>query len=100
MKKNRPATQFSIIAKKQDEAHLAELMLRESTTFGLRVMPIYRYEAERSFETVETSYGPVTVKVKHLNGEQILKAPEFDDVKRIAEEHNVPFLDVWQAALK
>jgi len=100
MKKNRPATKFSIIAKKQDESHLAELMLRESTTFGLRVYPIYRYKAERTFETVETPYGPVTVKIKLLDGERLFSAPEFDDIKRIADEQNVPFMTVWQAALE
>ncbi|NSW52841.1 MAG: nickel pincer cofactor biosynthesis protein LarC [Anaerolineae bacterium] len=99
MKKNRPAVQFSIIAKRQDEHHLAEIMLRESTTFGLRVYPIYRYEAERSFTTVQTPYGAVTVKVKHLNSGNVYAAPEFDEVQRIAKEQGVPFLDVWQAAL-
>lgn len=99
MKKNRPAVQFSIIAKRQDEHLLAEIMLRESTTFGLRVYPIYRYEAERSFETVQTPYGAVTIKVKYLNSEKIYAAPEFDEVKRISNDQGVPFLDVWQATL-
>ncbi|MEE4195812.1 MAG: nickel pincer cofactor biosynthesis protein LarC [Anaerolineae bacterium] len=97
MKKNRPATQFSVIARKSHESLLAEIMLRESTTFGLRVYPIYRYEAERHFETVETPYGPIQVKVKTLDGKRILFQPEFDDVKRVAEENGVPFLEVWNS---
>lgn len=97
MKKNRPATQFSIIARKSHESLLAEIMLRESTTFGLRVYPIYRYEAERHFETVDTPYGPVKVKVKTVDGKRLMSQPEFDEVKRVAAEHGVPFLNVWQA---
>jgi pyridinium-3,5-bisthiocarboxylic acid mononucleotide nickel chelatase len=100
MKKNRPATMFSLIAPRQLEATLADIMLRESTTFGLRVYPIYRDEAERAFETVETPYGAVRVKVKMINGERIMAMPEFDEVKRIAEEKNVPFMDVWRACLQ
>ena len=100
MKKNRPATMFSLIAPRRLEAVLAEIMLRESTTFGLRVYPIYRYEAERTFETVETPYGAVKVKVKLLNGERIAAMPEYEYVKRLAEEKNVPFMTVWMAAQK
>ena len=100
MKKNRPATMFSLIAPRRLEAVLAEIMLRESTTFGLRVYPIYRYEAERTFETVETPYGAVKVKVKLLNGERIAAMPEYEDVTRLAEEKNVPFMTVWMAAQK
>ena len=97
MKKNRPATKFSIIARKSSEAQLAEIMLRESTTFGLRVYPIYRYEADRHFETIDTPYGPIKVKVKTLDGKRLLSQPEFDEVKRVADENNVPFMDVWMA---
>jgi pyridinium-3,5-bisthiocarboxylic acid mononucleotide nickel chelatase len=100
MKKNRPATMFSLIAPRRLEAALAEIMLRESTTFGLRVYPIYRYEAERTFETVETPYGAIRVKVKMLNGERIAAMPEYEDVKRLAEEKSVPFMDVWLACLQ
>lgn len=100
MKKNRPATKFSLIAPRRLEAILAEIMLRESTTFGLRVYPIYRYEAERQFEMVETPYGAVRVKVKMLHGERIAAMPEYEDVKCLADEKNVPFMDVWRACLQ
>lgn len=99
MKKNRPATKFSIITRKEHETQLAEIMLRESTTFGLRVYPIYRYEADRHFETVETPYGPVKVKVKTVDGKRVLTAPEFDEVKHLAEENGVPFLEIWMAVV-
>ncbi|HTX78322.1 MAG TPA: nickel pincer cofactor biosynthesis protein LarC, partial [Longilinea sp.] len=44
MKKNRPGTLLGIIANRQDEAALTEVILRETTTLGLRVLPISRHE--------------------------------------------------------
>jgi uncharacterized protein (TIGR00299 family) protein len=49
IKKNRPGTLLGVIAYRHDEAALAELILRETTTLGLRVLPISRHEAHREF---------------------------------------------------
>lgn len=100
MKKNRPATMLSIIARKADEAGMARLVLEETTTFGMRVYPIYRYEAGRTFQTVQTEYGEVTVKLKLLDGKVVQAAPEYDVCARLAAEHNVPLMQVYAAALK
>ena len=48
MKKNRPAVTLSVLALQKDEAKLADLLLRESTTLGLRVHHIGRYEDRKS----------------------------------------------------
>ena len=100
MKKNRPATMLSVIARKSDEASLARLILEETTTFGMRVQPIYRYEAERSFRTVQTEYGEVPLKLKILDGKVVQAAPEYDVCARLASEHNVPLAKVYAAAAR
>jgi hypothetical protein len=100
MKKNRPATMLSVIARKSDEAALARLILEETTTFGMRVQPIYRYEAERSFRSVQTEYGEVPLKLKILDGKVMQAAPEYDVCARLAIEHNVPLAKVYAAAVK
>jgi hypothetical protein len=99
MKKNRPATMLSIIARKADEAALARLVLEETTTFGMRVYPIYRYEAGRTFQTVQTEYGEVPVKLKLLDGKVVQAAPEYDVCARLAAEHHVPLMQVYNAAV-
>jgi uncharacterized protein (TIGR00299 family) protein len=99
MKKNRPATMMSVIARRADEAHLAQIILEETTTMGMRVIPIYRYEADRRMETVETEYGEVPIKLKILDGLVIQTSPEYDVCSRLAQENNVPFVQVYQAAL-
>ena len=86
MKKNRPGILLGVIAFRKDEAALAELLLRETTTLGLRVQPISRYEASREFRQLETPFGKVTIKAKILDGKVIHAAPEYDDCVRLAKE--------------
>ncbi len=100
MKKNRPATLLSVIARAGDEATLAQLLLRETTTLGVRVQPLRRYQARRELHTVETSFGPVRVKVKLLEGRPVGAAPEYEDCRRIATEQQIPFITVYSAAMR
>ena len=99
MKKERPGTLLSVLAAAEKEAELARLILRETTTLGVRVYPVARHIAEREFRTVETLYGPVQVKVKFLDGEWLGVKPEFDDCKRLAGVAGVPVRMVYEAAM-
>ena len=100
MKKNRPGTILGVIAPQHLEAALAELILKESTTFGLRVHPIYRYEAEREFTHIQTAYGELQFKQKMLSGQVIQSVPEYEDCARLAEENNVSLAQIYQAAYR
>jgi len=99
MKKNRPATMLSILAKKVDEPALAQLVLRETSTFGVRAYPISRYEAHREIVIVKTQYGEIPVKMKYLEGEEPQGAPEFEICAKLAREHNVPLSEIYHSAL-
>lgn len=98
MKKGRPAVLMSVLAPVEHEAHLADLMLRETTTLGVRVHPIWRHEAEREFCEVETRYGSVRIKLKRLGDAVVGAVPEFEDCRRLAEAHGVPVRTVYDAA--
>jgi len=100
MKKNRPATLLGVIARRQDEAALAELILRETTTLGMRVHPIYRYEANRDFRLVHTPFGDLNVKQKIINGQVVQSMPEYDECVRLANEHGVSLADIYIAVNK
>ena len=100
MKKNRPGTLLGVIACRRDEAALAELMLRETTTLGLRVQSIRRYEAGRELRQLETAFGTVTVKLKILNKKVVQSVPEYDDCVRLANEHGVSLAEVYAAVHK
>ena len=96
MKKNRPGTILSVLVPKGKEREASELILRETPTLGIRTRPVDRYVADRKMVTIETSLGPVIVKVKLLDGAAISAAPEPDEVRRIALETGTPFQEVYQ----
>ena len=96
MKKNRPGTILSVLVPKDKEREASELILRETPTLGIRTRPVDRYVADRKMVTIETSFGPVIVKVKLLDGAAISAAPEPDEVRRIALETGTPFQEVYQ----
>ena len=62
MKKNRPGTLFSVLVPASLEAQAVSLLLRETTTLGVRRRVVERYEAEREMREVHTEFGPVAVK--------------------------------------
>ena len=98
MKKGRVGTLVSVVARSQDEHALAQVLLRETTTLGVRVYSVRRHEADRAFETVITRFGPVTVKLKLLGGQVVGAMPEFESVRERAAAVGVPLLRVQAAA--
>ena len=94
MKKNRPGTLFSVLVPASLEAQAVSLLLRETTTLGVRRRVVERYEAEREMREVHTEFGPVAVKTKLLDGVPIAAAPEYDVCRAIALEHGLPLQEV------
>ncbi|HEU4598609.1 MAG TPA: LarC family nickel insertion protein [Solirubrobacterales bacterium] len=93
MKKGRAATKLCALVPTAEESRFADLFLRETTTLGVRATTYRRYEASRHVETFESSLGPVRLKVSEHAGLRRV-TPEFDDIKRLAAEHNLPALEV------
>ncbi len=96
MKKGRPGIQLTVLADPNKETELTELIFSETTTLGIRRLPVQRHVLERRTDTVQTPYGPVRVKIADIGGKQRI-TPEYDDCARIAREKQVPILDVYKA---
>ncbi len=96
MKKNRPAVMLSVLAPADIESKLAEIIMRETSTLGIRVRPVYRHIAGRDMVEFESSYGKVRVKVKRFEDEVVSIAPEYDECKKIAAEKGIPLRDVYR----
>lgn len=94
MKKNRPGIKLSVITKAEDEEALSRMILIQTTTLGVRVTSIHRYEADRHETIVETEFGPVKAKNKLLDGRVISVHPEYEECERISRELNLPVLEV------
>lgn len=98
MKKGRPGVLLSVLSPAGQAETLAAILLRETTTLGVRTLPMHRYMAARSQACVETEYGPVQVKLKHVAGELAGVKPEYDACVQLAQTHAVPVRRVVEAA--
>ncbi len=96
MKKNRPAVMLSVLAPGDAESRLAETVMRETSTLGIRVRSIFRHIAGRDIVEIDSTYGKVRVKVKRFQDEVVSISPEYDDCRKIASEKDVPLRDVYR----
>lgn len=95
MKKNRPAMKLTVITDEERRQLLEQIIFSETTTIGLRRIKAERSIMERHIETVSTPLGPVCVKVCRL-GEIVKRAPEYEDLRRLAQEKQMPFIEVMK----
>ena len=98
MKKGRPATQITVLCPTDRRDKLVELLLTETTTFGVRFSSADRVKLRREFVQVETQWGAIQAKCGYLNGTLIKTVPEYEDCKRLAEQNNVPLRQIYGEA--
>ncbi len=94
MKKNRPGVVLSALVGERIADECARLILAETSTFGIRRRPVERYEADRESVDLDSSLGPVRIKVKKVGGEAVQFAPEYDDCRRISLSTGIPLGEV------
>jgi uncharacterized protein (TIGR00299 family) protein len=100
MKKSRPGTLLTVLAKPKDASKLAHLIFAETTTLGVRLRDERREVLERRSVSVKTPWGAVRMKVASLNGAATNFAPEYEDCRRIAERRRLPLKSVMQEAIR
>jgi uncharacterized protein (TIGR00299 family) protein len=98
MKKNRPAHMLSIIVYEQNLKEILEVLFSESTTLGVRVREVKRLRLAQQNFIAETKYGKIRVKVGIFKGEIKNVAPEYEDCKKMAKQHQVPLKEVYEEA--
>ena len=99
MKKGRPGTLLTVLCTKADSAALQKLILSETSTLGIRIRQERRTTLDRSHSIVTTEFGEIRMKIGSLDGEELNAAPEFEDCRAAALQHNVPLKMVQQAAI-
>jgi uncharacterized protein (DUF111 family) len=100
MKKGRSGWILEILTHEEKASELSELMLRQTTAFGIRRHRLKRLKLERHHRDVETPYGMISVKVGTLRGEILQQSPEFSSCAEAADRHGVSVRLVHQAALQ
>ena len=98
MKKSRPGALLTVLAKMEDADRLTKLIFAETTTLGVRRREEHRQTLSRRWETVNTTWGPVRIKIANMNGTVSNYAPEYEDCRALAEAHHIPLKQVIQQA--
>lgn len=100
MKKNRPGICLSVLCEEDRMDAMEEIVWRETTTLGIRRRPVERRILEREMVSVNTCWGPVSVKMAYHQGRPLKYAPEYEDMHRIAVEHNIPLPEVYRQVMQ
>ena len=100
MEKNRPAVKFCVLVRPEETERFAELVLRHTTTLGVRVREVERFMLGREVKSAATRFGEVRIKLGLLGGEVVKAMPEYDDIKKIALETGLPMEQVRAAVAK
>ncbi len=99
MKKNRPGTLLSVICDPDGVERMADILLDETSTFGVRISRWDRICLDRRWEEVETEFGTIRIKIGERNGRVVTASPEYEDCKRAAMDRGIPLRLVRDAAL-
>ena len=100
MKKSRPGVLLTVLCAQAEADKFSELLLHETSAFGIRRYTAERRKLRREFITVQTPPGSVTVKLGKLDGRVLHAAPEFESCKQLAEQAGVPVKEVYDATLR
>jgi len=100
MKKNRPGTLLTVLSTPQHASRLTQLIFQETSTLGVRRREERRQTLARRFESVETQWGEVRMKISSMNGTISNYTPEYEDCRRIAVQYHVPLKKVLQEAVQ
>jgi uncharacterized protein (DUF111 family) len=100
MKKGRPGAVLTVLAKTEDANRLTKMIFAETTTLGVRRREEQRQTLARRWENVNTTWGPVRIKVASMNGTIANYAPEYEDCRALAEANHVPLKEVLQQAVQ
>ena len=93
MKKSRPGVLITVLCREETKEAMVRLILKHTTTLGIREFPCQRYTLSRSVETVNTPYGPVRKKVSSGYGIRREKY-EYEDLAKIAREQDCSIAEV------
>lgn len=99
MKKGRPGTLLTVLCDAAKSESLTQMILRETSTLGVRMRQDRRRCLDRRHVHVQTAYGEIRVKVGMLGDRVMNAAPEFEDCRAAAVRCDVALKVVQQAAI-
>lgn len=100
MKKSRPGQKLEVLVKKEKLDKTLEIIFRETSTFGARIRETNRVILKREIKKAKVRGREVRIKIGYYQGKVIKANPEYEDVKRIAEEEGLPLMQIMDEAKK
>ena len=98
MKKNRPGTLLTVLCECNHVDRMTELLLRHTTSFGVRVHEAQRRKLAREIVKVQTKFGEIEVKIGRLGDTIVSRSPEFESCKQAAVKAGVAVKEVYEEA--
>ncbi len=100
MKKSRPGILLTVLCHPTEQQRCQDIIFRETTTLGIRVLPQQRFILDRTWESVDTLYGSVRIKLAYSPEKVLLNLqPEFEDCANLARRSGHPWQRIHQAAI-
>ena len=96
MKKGRPGVLLTVLCGEDRKEDIIDILFRETTTIGVRFYEVARVLLEREIREVNTEYGTIRVKVSKGPDGTVKGSPEYEDCRKIAEQHKIPLVEVMQ----
>jgi pyridinium-3,5-bisthiocarboxylic acid mononucleotide nickel chelatase len=98
MKKSRPAHIISVLCAESDRQTMTEIILHETSSFGVRFHSVARTILEREIKSINTQWGSINIKIGTFKGKIIQISPEYEDCKRVSFKHKISIKLVYEEA--
>lgn len=99
MKKNRPAYELCVICTPEDVETMEQIIFENTTTIGIRKIPVERTILPRLVKNVQTPFGEAMVKVCELNGQQRFY-PEYESVTALCRQHHMSYSQMYACIME
>jgi pyridinium-3,5-bisthiocarboxylic acid mononucleotide nickel chelatase len=96
MKKGRPGIKLSVLCRKKQRNPLITIIMKETSTIGVRFHEVKRIALERTIKKVDTEFGRMRVKFSRLGDEIVRTTPEYEDCKKIARKRGIPLIQIMK----
>ncbi len=100
MKKSRPANQLSVLCSPEKINKIKGIIFNHSTSIGLREYSVKKSVLSRVEKSVQTKFGPITVKQSVFEGQIVRSKPEYEQCKSIAKQHNISIEEVEREVIR
>lgn len=94
MKKVRPGILLTALIPKDKLKKITEILLRETTSFGIRYYEVKRLKLTRKKSVDNLGRDRIEMNRGYMGRELVKISPEYRDCRRIASKRNIPLKNI------